>query len=180
VLSSSLRSCWAFDVDGVLAATRSAVKLAYQAAGVEQPDDVWGLSWKLWLPSIVGDAAPEVHGLKQQYYEAMLQEGAAEPLPGAAMARALYDAGNHVHYVTSASQRSAQAVLRSLKLDPSHLRAWEVTSVERTKVLADLRQAYLVSQYLNIAHFTYVDDREEGTEVARNAGWLFAHAQWTP
>jgi hypothetical protein len=172
-------SFWVLDVDGVVADTRSAVKLAYKAAGVEQPDDVWGLSWKFWLPSIVGDAAPEVHKLKQTYYESLLEEGAAEPLPGADLARALIDAGQSVQFITSASQRSAHAVLKSLRIDYSRLVAAEVTHAERVKYLLDVKVTFVTHPAYSPTHFTYVDDREEGADVADKAGWLFTHARWT-
>lgn len=177
--SRSLASCWAFDVDGVLADTRNAVRLAYRAAGVEQPEEAWGISWKIWLPALVGDRAEEVHLLKQENYEVLIEDGAVDPLPGAAMAKALTEAGHHVHFVTSASQRSAQAVLASLGLDYSWLRASELSPSERAKELIELRRYYTTSPYHVVPDFTYVDDREEGATIAADAGWSFVHTQWT-
>lgn len=167
-------SCWVFDVDGVLADTRECVREAYAVAGVEQPDDVWGISWKLWLPAIVGDRAAEVHAAKQEAYAALLQRGGARRLPGADMAEALFDAGHHVYFVTAASRASAAAVLRSLVLPVDYLEGWELTAAQRTEKLIRLKTMLDFAR----AH-TYVDDREEGAKIAADAGYLFTHAVWT-
>lgn len=177
--SQSFASCWTFDVDGVLADTRNAVRLAYHCAGVEQPDEAWGISWKLWLPSLVGDRAEEVHRLKQMYYESLIDDGAVDPLPGAAMAQALVNAGHFVHFITAASPRSAHAILDSLGLDSLWLRASEISPSERVQELTELRHFYTASPYHYVTSFTYVDDREEGARIAADSGWGFAHARWT-
>lgn len=169
----SSSSCWVFDVDGVLADTRQAVKDAYFAVGVDQPDDVWGLSWRLWLPAIVGDDAPQRHAAKQIFYENALKNGDLPRLAGADLARALIDAGNVVHFVTAASERSACAVIEAVEL-PTEL-LWD------SELSADARCAALkgiASHCVDFGSFTYIDDRLEGGDVALAAGYAFIHAPW--
>lgn len=54
-----------FDLDGTLLDTRQAVKEAYRAAGVEMPDECWGLPWREWLTM---PNAAEIHKRKNVYY----------------------------------------------------------------------------------------------------------------
>lgn len=172
---ASSHSCWVFDVDGVLADTRDAVRESYAIAGVDQPDDVWGISWKLWLPAIVGiEAAPHVHGLKQEAYAKLLETGAAQRLPGADAAKALMHDGHHVYFVTAASESSAASVLRALKLPQACLEGVELTAAMRTGCLSRLKRMHEDARL-----HVYVDDREEGAKIAADAGFRFAHARWT-
>lgn len=173
--STNLQSCWAFDIDGCLADTREAVALSYKMAGVELPEEAWGISWKIWLPAIVGKNAPSVHFEKQKHYELLLESGAADPLPGAHLAQALLTASRPVYFVTAASERSARSVLRSVGLDASLLAGWELSPSERTERLRDI-----AAVNPGASMFTYFDDREEGAKIAADAGWLFVHAKWTP
>lgn len=149
------------------------VKDAYAAVGVEQPADVWGLSWKLWLPAIVGVNAPTIHAAKQEAYEGLIASGALPRLPGADMAIALRAAGHTVYFVTAASELSACAVIKGVGLDTEFLWAYELSSEERTEALDDIRIATWDCQ----TH-TYIDDRLEGGDVAEAAGFAFIHAPW--
>jgi phosphoglycolate phosphatase-like HAD superfamily hydrolase len=173
VLLPSSMSCWGFDIDGVLADTREAVVESYRLAGVEQPADAWGISWKLWLPELVGDRAAEVHVAKQYEYARLLERGAVQRLPGADMAEALLAYGHLVFFVTAASEQSAHAVLRALTLPVTLL--WEA------ELLRDRRVAELINirKWREASSYTYVDDREEGANIAAEAGWTFTHARWT-
>lgn len=166
-------SVWAFDIDGVIADTRDAVKESYRIAGVTQPDDVWGISWKLWLPALT-DEPEAVHTLKQEYYEKILASGGVKRLPGADIAQALKAAGHTVAFVTSASQRSARGALSAMGLPTASLMGWELSYVDRVRTLQ-----FLSAVNKDAVYFTYVDDREEGARIAADAGWLFTHAQWT-
>lgn len=166
------------DVDGVLADTRAAVRKAYARAGVEQPEEAWGISWKIWLPALVGDRAAEVHVEKQHHYAALLAGGAADRLPGADMAKALADAGHSVHFVTAASEVSASAVLRTLGLAVEDLWACELSPSDRVKALRDIHSYHHMMERSH-GTFTYVDDREEGAAIAAEAGYGFVHARWT-
>lgn len=172
--SQNSKSCWAFDIDGVIADTRDAVHAAYLQAGIWQPDDAWGISWKRWLPALT-DSPEAVHAAKQRAYEEMLRDGyRLKKLPGCDMAHELIDAGHRVYFVTAASMRSAQAVLRHCGLPTIMLAGSELTPEARVGVLAQLR-----SLTQDASYHSYVDDREEGAEIAADAGWLFTHAQWT-
>lgn len=135
---------------------------------------MWGISWKLWLPAIAGDLAHDVHRIKQLRYTELLREGAAKRLPGADMAEALLASGHHVAFVTAASEASALAVLEWLQFAPDLLWGYELSSDGRARALED---------FASVAHeaaaFTYVDDREEGRNVALAAGYDFLHAAWT-
>jgi hypothetical protein len=173
-LTKSL-SCWAFDIDGVLADTRQAVTLAYKRAGVELPEEAWGISWKVWLPAIVGpDAAQGIHLEKQRHYETLLDAGMVHELPGAHLARALIWLGHPVRFVTAASERSARAVLRSLNLPTDYLYGSELSPSARAEKLREIAK-----HFQGVTAFTYFDDREEGAQIAADAGWVFAHARWT-
>ncbi len=173
--SSSRQSYWAFDIDGVLGQTKGLVHEAYIRAGVEPPEESWGIEWKLWLPSIVGhDRAIEIHERKQIEYEKLLFSGDHDVrLPGADLAQSLVNSGHFVIYVTAASWRSATALLDLLALDCAQLKGAELSPSERTRIL--------LTEKTNIParSYTYVDDRAEGAKIAADAGWKFAHAQWT-
>lgn len=167
-------SCWCFDVDGVVADTRQAVRQAYTLAGVTQPEEAWGISWKVWLPALVGDAAAEVHAEKQRQYVKLLEQGAAARLPGADAANALLQAGQHVYFVTAASYASARAVLRLANLPADRLSDCELSPSGRVVALRKF-----VLRHPDLAFYVYVDDREEGAAIAAEAGYSFAHARWT-
>lgn len=171
--SESLESCWVFDVDGVVGDTRLAVREAYKRVGVRQPEEAWGISWKIWLPALVGDRAPEVHAAKQEVYVSLLMRGFATKLPGADMALALLEVGHPVYFVTAASEASARAVLMTFGLPEDLLRGWELSPSDRTEALLDVKVPPCARQHV------YVDDREEGANIAAAAGYGFVHARWT-
>lgn len=174
----SLKSFWAFDVDGVVADTRPAVREAYRLAGIDQPEEAWGISWKIWLPAIAGDHAEAVHQEKQRHYRDLLRDVDAEwavRRPGADMAQSLIKAGHGVVFVTSASWESAQAVLQQLRFPRELLIGAELSPSERARLLVRVMDEHDD----DFSHYVYVDDRKEGAEVARMAGWRFVHVSWT-
>lgn len=147
---------------------------AYNAAGVAMPEEAWGITWRTWLPAIVGDEAERVHTEKQKHYERLLDEGYARELPGSHLAKALLWMGHPVYFVTAASERSARAVLKTFNLPDKFLWGWELKATARALKLFEIRK-----MHPDMLDFTYFDDREEGVTIASQALWSFAHARWT-
>lgn len=72
-----------FDLDGTLIDTREAVRQAYLAVGIVQPEEAWGrLPWQEWLPPLCDspEHARFLHTKKNEHYEEMLARFAI-PLP---------------------------------------------------------------------------------------------------
>lgn len=59
---------WVFDLDGTLVDTRRAVLDAYGRAGVNMPEDAWGLPWQDWLITPEGRPDFARHALKNAAY----------------------------------------------------------------------------------------------------------------
>lgn len=59
---------WVFDLDGTLVDTRLAVLDAYGRAGVNMPEDAWGLPWQDWLITPEGRPDFAKHALKNAAY----------------------------------------------------------------------------------------------------------------
>jgi phosphoglycolate phosphatase-like HAD superfamily hydrolase len=115
--------CYAFDLDGVLMDTQTAVREAYAAAGVVMDPSFWGLPWEDWLPrSCNGDKhkAQEVHDAKNNLYAQSLRDH-GKPLTGAQAFRIAEQSGARVYVITAASRRAARMVLGRLGLEPSGL-----------------------------------------------------------
>lgn len=159
--SSSFTNCWAFDIDGVLVDSKTAVRRAYELAGVVQPESAWGQPWKDWLPLVSRDPA-EVRALKAEYYMQLIERGQVPRLPMADFALRLERDGHRVAYVTSSSDPSATAILKSLELDHTCLLGTELEPVERARKLKAWGD-----------YGCYVDDRVLGLEIAHDAGWSF-------
>jgi phosphoglycolate phosphatase-like HAD superfamily hydrolase len=175
VSSHPSRSCWAFDIDGVLIDSRELVEQAYLNAGVALPEEAWGVSWRRWLIDLVGseEEALEVHRRKQESYATLLRiRGSAYALPGAALANALIDVNADVYFVTAASRASALQVLTVLDLPEERLVGTELTTEQRMDLLRDIKTTNESRSY------TYIDDRLEGQRIAQDAGWGFGHALW--
>lgn len=102
-----------FDLDGVLADTRAAVRAAYDAVGIVMPYEAWGRPAHEWVDE-------KSHAAKQAIYPAMLVK-LAERLPGAEVMQRLQREGRSVAVVTNASFLSATAVLEQFELAPDAL-----------------------------------------------------------
>ena len=159
--STSYMNCWAFDIDGVLVDSRYAVKAAYKHVGIDMPDSAWGLPWQDWLPKLTPNVDATRRG-KSEAYLSLIREGALDVLPMAQLARQLEGSDCRVAYVTSSSDPSATAILKSLSLDHTCLLGTNLQPVERATKLARWSDWGV-----------YVDDRPEGIAIARDAGWSF-------
>lgn len=104
----------AFDLDGVLIDSRTAVEKAYQLAGVEMPVHAWGKAAHEWLAD-TGLNAKVIHERKQRLYPQALRLY-ARVLSGANVLRTLKAAGYSCMIVTSASILSAMDALEYIDL----------------------------------------------------------------
>ncbi len=92
-------------MDGTLVDTHLAVRKAYEAVGVEMPDDAWGRPWIEWLKD--GDA----HRQKNLIYPKMLRKYARSlPLLD-------YAVRHKSPVITGASATAAVAVMNQFKID---------------------------------------------------------------
>jgi phosphoglycolate phosphatase-like HAD superfamily hydrolase len=108
-----------FDLDGVLADTKRAVKEAYRVAGVIMPEAAWGKPIEDWLgPETLDDGSSLhlVHEAKQLHYPSMLRRYAT-PLAGTDVVKLLQAQGHKIIITTHASHTSAMDVLTWLQLD---------------------------------------------------------------
>lgn len=113
-----------FDLDGTLVNTRSLNREAYRRAGVEIPDEAWGLSWREWLPDVIGgdlSDAVAVHQCKQDYYLELIDAVPADDvaLPPARLALEIQRTGQDdvvMLCLTAASLLAARALLNRLRL----------------------------------------------------------------
>lgn len=168
---------WCSDIDGVLVNSRHLVREAYRKVGVNMPDEAWGHPWQMWLPSVTGslENARKAHSEKTLVYVDVIKAGAAleNKLPYADILLSLERMfPGDVTYVTGAAQDAAEAVLEALKLTPSALLAYSVSTGERAGILRDIADTGV-----------YIDDRIDGHAPAREAGWKFVWARqewpWT-
>lgn len=103
-----------FDMDGVIADTREAVREAYRQVGVEMPDEAWGRPAHEWV-------SERQHLLKQQIYPQVLTAVGVRRLAGAQVISWLQRDGYRVAVVTNAAYQSATAVLSRAEVTPDAL-----------------------------------------------------------
>ena len=73
----------AFDMDGVILASRATIIEAYWLAGVQAPPNIVELEGQPWLQRVVGSyvEAQRVRGVKDAYYAAVIRRGDVPLLP---------------------------------------------------------------------------------------------------
>lgn len=153
-----------FDMDGVLADTERVVRWSYAQVGVTMPDTAWGEPWENWLYDLVGaDEAERLHDRKTEVYARALQvPGSIEPLAGATTAKRLLGGAYHVRFLTSASSRAAESVLRQVGLPIGLLAGTGCGTPMKGAVLRSLSDTGL-----------YIDDLAVGATIAETADWDF-------
>lgn len=161
-----------FDLDGVLADTRSAVRDAYAIAGVAMPDEAWGHPWMTWLPKYLGGnvlAARELHTRKTIAYAEMVRTGQVSELPAAGVVRALTRrTPPSVLVLTSASMDSARPLMHALHLKTNILAGVQLTLSQRVG---------MVTEWAHISPGAYFDDDRAQAEVvvAHLEHWTACH-----
>lgn len=152
-----------FDMDGVLADTKSLVQRAYRAHSVEMPDDAWSLPWRDWLPPLIGSTieAAKVHSMKNETYLRLIQAYGVEPLAPAAVAHKMLREKSHsVGVLTGASSRATYAVLGALGLLDMIVLGTSMTPATKFSTLERFGPRE-----------TYIDDHE----MFPPKGWDFLH-----
>ena len=156
---------YAFDLDGTLADTREAVRLAYVEAlgGLEPPQNFFELTWREWLPMLTGVHAEEVHARKNELYiDKYVRRVVATP-----MMDVVHELARHrsdIRVLTSASADAALAVLGQI----------DNRSILATNVFADLtkkgKAEHLERMRLNgdvWDHVVYFDDSPSTVEYLK-------------
>lgn len=159
-----------FDIDGVLVDTREIVRRAYAEVGIELPDQLWGSTWRTWLPERCGGdllRAQAVHDQKTQSHLDLLSRSRVTTLAGAEAARALHSCGWTVKFITSGTREVVQRTLDSA--DPSlsgFLAGTDLDSMGKRRALDGISPAGGV----------YVDDNYDlGVKVTEGSTWKLVH-----
>lgn len=137
-----MRTCYAFDMDGVLLDSRLAVEESYLAAGVRMPSGAWGLPWREWLIEVCNgdeDEAKVVHNAKNALYPAALQEH-GRSLPARDLVLDLFEAKKFVRVLTGASNQGAFAAMSFLDLPYEIVTVTRLTNREKTLQLISMLQ----------------------------------------
>ena len=176
-----------FDMDGVLFDTKSAVKAAYSAVGLNA-DEAQGRTWREWLvPKYGQHVARQLHEAKNMHYLKMIERDLVPIFPNLNTLRAELDLGHVTGIVTSASEEATRALLlkhlTADQINALHCIVFEAGYMQKKHTLL----AHTPFAHVNMARvderFIYVDDNEQAgcgivAEVNMRLGypaWEFLH-----
>jgi beta-phosphoglucomutase-like phosphatase (HAD superfamily) len=144
---------YAFDMDGVLADTKTAVLQAYRLAGVEPPFNFFGLPVTSWMSE--NDMKDGKHKLKNQFYKHECSH-LIKPLPLIRLQQITHGA-----ILTGASEEAAKVVLERLDIPRPDTLHTGLTVLEKIKTL----------NLLSVCGHYFDDNLEAALEIKENTKW---------
>lgn len=157
-----------FDLDGVIIDSASVVRMAYERAGANPPNNILGQEGTGWLEDQLGpEFAPKVYARKNEIYRELIQRGQAPLLSGFYTAQKLMTQGYYVMLLTGAPTGTIDAMKRWVGVHSWPFDgAWDNTRTPEKMIL--MRKLALSGKT-----GVYIDDQDRFIDTP--VSWKFIH-----